>query len=287
MYQLRYMKIFVTIALLLTLGAIATVRAATLTLESATMGPAGQGAGLPLSSTNFVGWRFNLTTPLAVTQVGGHVGGVTGTLFAAIIPLTAIDALPTGAPFDATATYPHTTFIAPQSTADVRTPLAAVLQPGAYALVIGGSGQFDANGSGWIPNSQQPNIAPTTQTSYITWRQNLPGKFSWSAGTLNNVRLVVTGSPYAGPADFNKDGAIDGLDLAAWKASVNAPGVTPRADANADNVVDGADFLAWQRTHAPTPPAPATTAPEPATFPLLAAATLALSQRLRLRRVGR
>ena len=257
----------IVVTLLLTLLSATSTHAATLTLESATMGPPAQGAGLPLSANNFVGWRFNLATPLAVTQVGGHLGGIKDTLFAAIVPLTAIDALPAGAPFDAAATYPHTTFTAPTSTADIRTPLSTVLQPGNYALIIGGSGQFDATGSGWIPNSQQPNIAPTTQSSYISWRQTLPGKFNWSAGTLNNVRLVVTGNPYAGPADFNRDGAIDALDLAAWTASVASPSVTPKADANADGIVDGLDFLAWQRAQTPPPPTTASI-PEPATLPL-------------------
>ncbi|BBO33335.1 discoidin domain-containing protein [Lacipirellula parvula] len=44
-------------------------------------------------------------------------------------------------------------------------------------------------------------------------------------------------------ADFNGDGAVNGLDLAKWKQSFGGAG----ADANHDGVSDGADYLVWQR----------------------------------------
>lgn len=254
----------VGVAMLIVVAAVnATPRvwSAQITLESASMGPTGQGAGLPVSATNFVGWRFKITTSLAVSEVGGHLGGIDGNLFAAIVPLTAIDALPTGSPFDSAAMIPTVNFTAPPSTADIRVPLAVTLLPGSYALVVG-SGQFNATGSGWIPNSQQPNIAPTTQSSYISWKKNFSNQYAWTAGTLSNVRLVVIGKEVAGPADFNQDNRIDGGDLAAWKASFLAPTVTPKADADGDGDVDGADLLAWQRTSSPASGG-STSVPEP------------------------
>jgi hypothetical protein len=278
------LKQFVTIASLIAAPLLAApVGAATVTFASAAMGPTPQGSGLPLSSNVYIGWRFKTTTGLAVTQVGGHLGGISGNLFAAIVPLTAIDALPSGAPFDTGATIPHTAFTAPSTSADIRIPLSTQLAPGNFALVVG-SGQFDANGTGWAPISQQPNIDPTTPSTYIAWRQTLPGKFAWTTGSINNVRLVVIGSPVAGPSDFNQDGRIDGQDLAAWKLSFNSTAVTPKADANGDNHVDGLDFLAWQRAQSPTP-AFSASVPEPAGGLLTVAAGLLLLPGLQ-RRIG-
>ena len=50
-------------------------------------------------------------------------------------------------------------------------------------------------------------------------------------------------------ADFNRDGQVDGTDLAVWSANFDTTsdkGVD-HGDANFDGVTDGADFLAWQR----------------------------------------
>lgn len=45
-------------------------------------------------------------------------------------------------------------------------------------------------------------------------------------------------------ADFNKDGRVDGDDLAVWRQGF---GVDARGDADGDGDTDGADFLQWQR----------------------------------------
>jgi hypothetical protein len=45
-------------------------------------------------------------------------------------------------------------------------------------------------------------------------------------------------------ADFNRDHAVDSLDLLKWNANY---GPTAAADANGDSATDGMDFLAWQR----------------------------------------
>jgi hypothetical protein len=279
MAHFKVIRCLASIALLLFVVGQHRAPAAQIIYASAAMGPSPQGSGLPLSSTNFIGWRFKTTTPLSVTQVGGHLGALSGNLFAAIVPLTAIDALPTGAPFETGVEVPHATFTASLTTADVRVPLVTLLQPGSYALVMG-SGQFDAAGNGWMPNAQQANIDPTTQSTYIAWKQTLPGKYAWTAGAANNVRLVVIGTPTAGPSDFNQDTHIDGQDLAAWTSSFASPGATPMADANGDSRVDGADFLAWQRAQRPTPAA-TTVTPEPHAAVLLTVAALTLLRRVR------
>ncbi|WP_152097855.1 hypothetical protein [Lacipirellula parvula] len=45
-------------------------------------------------------------------------------------------------------------------------------------------------------------------------------------------------------ADFNRDGVVNGADLATWR---QAFGAGPGADANQDGRTDGADFVIWQR----------------------------------------
>jgi hypothetical protein len=266
--------------------ATASPHAAAAMMESATMGPTGQGAGTPISQSNFVGWRFQLNTALMVTEVGGHLGQIQDNLFAAIVKLTNVESLPPGAPFESASTVAHTLFTPPLGTAEVRVPFSAVLLPGSYALVFG-SGHFEAIGSGFIPNSQQTNIAPTQTRSFISWRQTLPGRFEWTAGLLNNLRFLVFTNELP-PTDFNRDGRVTGLDLPPWKNTfaVATPS-GPKGDADADGDVDGGDFLAWQRSLSQPPPAPTSIAsiPEPGgALAAISAFVALLSRRGRVRR---
>jgi hypothetical protein len=66
-------------------------------------------------------------------------------------------------------------------------------------------------------------------------------------------------------ADFNGDGTIDALDLAAWSQHVGASGAARSAgDADGDGDVDGADYLYWQSTQGQSVPSSmALTIPEP------------------------
>lgn len=259
------------------LAAQQTVRAASLTFASAEMGPSGQAIGPSVSANNYVGWRFRVNATTAVTEVGGHLGAINGNLFAAIISLTAIDALPQGAPFAEGTVKASTSFTPPTLSDDFRTPLSASLAPGTYALIFG-SGKFNASGVALAAINGQANIAPTTASSYVFWRQSVPGVFNWTVGTSNNLRFVVVGSEIAGPTDFNIDGKVDSNDLPVWKAGFGgtAPAGIANGDANADGQVDGVDFLAWQRsvpTSGTASPA-AGVVPEPAALVLAMLASL-------------
>jgi len=253
--------------------------AATLTLASAEMGATGQAIGPSVSATNYVGWRFKVNATTAVTEVGGHLGAITGKLFAAIISLTALDAMPQGAPFADGTVKASTSFTPPSPSAEFRTPLSTSLAPGAYALIFG-SGKFSASGTAMAAINGQANISPTTQSSYVFWRQTLPNVFNWTVGTSNNIRFVVVGSEIAGPTDFNLDGKVDANDIPVWKAGFGgtAPAGVANGDANADGKVDGADFLAWQRSL----PTTSTSAhavgvvPEPSTAMLILFAALSV-----------
>lgn len=266
----------------------AQAEGASITLASAEMGPAGQISGTPIGATKYVGWRFRVPKTMAVTEVGGHVGGINGELFAAIVSLTALDALPQGAPFTDATVKASTTFMPPLPTAEFRAPLAVTLTAGTYAIVIG-SGKFGATGNGVASSMQQPNILPTTQASYIFWEQSVPNVFHWTVGSANNLRFVVVGTEIASPADFNLDGVVNSLDLPVWKAGFGnpAPNGTANGDANGDGKVDGADFMIWQRAANATAAVPTANAiPEPAARTMALAALLSAGFVVRRRAIA-
>jgi hypothetical protein len=87
-------------------------------------------------------------------------------------------------------------------------------------------------------------------------------------------------------ADFNNDGKVNSLDLAAWKTAFGATNV---GDADNDNDSDGADFLVWQRQFGSGVVSVAATSavPEPATAALLFSAVAGATAIGRLRQPPR
>ena len=97
----RFTLIF---TLILLLGWITQTQALTI-LQTAMLGPTGQGGGVSLSTNQFLGARFSITTPMQVQTIGGHIGsriGSFGSLFGAIVSLSSPTALPSGIPFNLT-----------------------------------------------------------------------------------------------------------------------------------------------------------------------------------------
>jgi hypothetical protein len=96
----------------------------------------------------------------------------------------------------------------------------------------------------------------------------LPDDLLWfvNYGAMS-VELVSTFG-----ADFDEDGDVDDVDLAAWEGGFGSePAVHMDGDANADALANGFDFLAWQRQVGDGGAAvsAAATIPEPATVVLL------------------
>ena len=70
------------------------------------------------------------------------------------------------------------------------------------------------------------------------------------------------------PGDANRDGDVDGGDLAAWRANFGEAGDWSDGNFDASESVDGGDFLVWQRNLGGG--APAAVVPEPSATALIA-----------------
>src|SRR4028118_2278957 len=85
-------------AVFISLGIVNTAQAVTVTLESASLGSTGQSAGFSIIPSQFLGWKFQLTNTLQVTDIGGHLGSNSpnNEIFGAIVSLSGHNALPQG-----------------------------------------------------------------------------------------------------------------------------------------------------------------------------------------------
>ncbi len=163
--------------------------------ESGSLGPTGIPRGVVpganVSSTVFNGVRFQLTQPVATSQIGGHfVGspGTTDTFFGAIVALSNENDFPDSGNLSTDDVLGSTVISFPEPSAEVFGNLDLSLNPGWYALVFG-SGLFGASGDGAMPLNN-PDIGTP---SYIGFQ---PGA-GW--GNLinpifRNYRFVVQGS---------------------------------------------------------------------------------------------
>ncbi|WP_172992161.1 beta strand repeat-containing protein [Lacipirellula parvula] len=126
------------------------------------------------------------------------------------------------------------------------------------------------------------DFAPTAGQSFdlLNWA-TLSGQFAslqlpqlsglfWDRSQLYTTGVLLVVAQLE--ADFNSDGAVDGADLAAWKAGFGANSPSrAQGDANADGRVDGADFMLWQRQAGMRLSATAAASiPEPSTLTLIA-----------------
>jgi hypothetical protein len=281
MSQWKACWIMVTAALLFALPCCREAAGVVVIKESAQLGTTGRIGGTSITLSHFVGWRFQVTEPLIVQRVGGHLFSIPtepGDIFAAIVRLPTVDAIPQGAPFTTEEVVATTTFRPPFPSNEVLTPLSAVLTPGAYALMFG-TGLYGATGAGGIHNGpDQPNITPTTQSSYIFWGIAFPNQPPvWRTGLASNMRFVVE-SLLRVPGDYDLDGDVDGGDYNLWKTDYGST-TKLAADGNGNGSIDTADYVIWRNNLTANGGSAAlgiggVAAPEPATWGLVAAAAL-------------
>lgn len=132
--------------------------------------------------------------------------------------------------------------------------------------------------SGTVPGNGQVTLA-------VTGREDLNFEGDHQAEGAYQLALTLGGGG-GFAADFNNDGKVNSLDLAAWRTAF---GATPVGDADNDNDSDGADFLLWQRQFGSggASASAASAVPEPATAALLFSAGLAATAIGRLRQPPR
>jgi hypothetical protein len=164
--------------------------------ESGTLGPTGAtyadlGSAVPgtnVSTSVFVGVRFQLNQRALTSKIGGHfVASSSGTFFGAIVELDDGNDFPDSKDLMTSDVLGHSLLTFPNPSAEVFADLSLELAPGWYALVFG-SGLFEATASGGAVR----NGTDIGEPSYIV---ALPAGTGWHDLTfsLPNHRFIVQG----------------------------------------------------------------------------------------------
>ncbi|MFZ4575931.1 MAG: GC-type dockerin domain-anchored protein, partial [Phycisphaerales bacterium] len=104
---------------------------------------------------------------------------------------------------------------------------------------------------GELPESIFLAVGPfaTADGGALVWGSQVPTAISANgeidAGEYVPVRLCEIGGPLCCPADFNRDGAVDGDDVIGFFGAWD--NAAPGADANTDGAVDGDDVIEFFR----------------------------------------
>jgi hypothetical protein len=247
-------------------------------LESAVMGTPGRIGGTSITTSQFVGWRFETSQTLDVERIGGHLLSFpdeTGDIFAALVRLQSISSVPMGAPFTPEEVVATTTFRPPFPSAEVYTPLSATLTPGSYALVFG-TGLFGGTGAGALHNGDdQPDVPPTNLSSFIFWSIPFVGQPpEWRLNLASHMRFVIEAQVVI-PGDFNHDDVVNAADYVVWRKidSGNSQGYTDWRE----NFGDGLGASGGSQSASP----PEAGAPESSTLMMLIVAAVGVRLRLR------
>lgn len=201
-------------------------------LESAEMGVPGKVSGVSIApgGQSVVGWRFEVSAPFQVEQIGGHLfGSNQQPIYGAIIALDSITSLPQGLPFNLDEVVASTTFVPPSPSNEILLPLTATLAPGAYALVFG-TDFLGVTGEAAVPNfsSEQPDIPPTTIDSFIIYgipRPNAPQE--WRERLGSHMRMIVRGATVGLAADYNNNSTVDAADYTVWLDNLGTNNLLP------------------------------------------------------------
>ena len=140
-----------TLAVVLFLVAAAPAFTEQILFQSATLGQTGvvPSPETPAANINqfaFNGARFQLTTSVRTTSIGGHFVG-DGTLFGAVVELNDSDDFPDSEDLSTPDVLGATLLTFTDPSSEVSGDLSLTLLPGDYALVFGGA-LFGATGGG-------------------------------------------------------------------------------------------------------------------------------------------
>jgi len=123
-----------------------------------------------VASSQFMGARFAIASPMTLTSAGIELRNSNGSFFVAVVPLGTMTSVPMGTPsqgipFNNGEVIHHTVFSAETGSTPVfiSTPMSFNLSPGIYGIIFG-TGLFEAVGWG-----QTPGYAKTTGSSSFFW----------------------------------------------------------------------------------------------------------------------
>jgi hypothetical protein len=168
-----------------------------------------------VSDTRYFGVAFTLDKTTQIAGVGGQFGGYpSGTIFAAIVPLSSATSLPSFTPSEIEAnSLADVVFAAPSATTDLTEKLDITLSAGSYGLVFG-SGAFGADGWGGLGGDNNSIGSPNFFT-YLSY--DLDGN-SWETASMDGARITISGVPEASTWAMML-GGFAGLGLLGYRAS--------------------------------------------------------------------
>ena len=158
--------------------------------ESTQMGAPHYPAGFSISATQFLGARFQLTTPATIDGIGGHMFGSSngnGLIFGALVQLTSLDDVPNSSDLSSADVLTHMTFHPPSPSEDVIAPIGPIGVPAGFYAVVFGSGLFGATGSGGAPDDNVPNDATAP------YNLEYQSGFGWDRIGNRGVRFTAYG----------------------------------------------------------------------------------------------
>lgn len=184
-----------------------------ITLESATLGsldPSPEMGNIAIASFQFIGWRFQVSETLQVTDIGGRFdyGVEDAPIFGAIAPLDSPQGFPIGLPSELGLVSLASTLFSPINNDNnpkgvvFLTPLSVTLSPGYYGLIFGSNllGSPRSGSSALTISRDQKDLPGTSYFSGDDTSPDgitVPGTlFPWRvAGNTRDLYFVIKANP--------------------------------------------------------------------------------------------
>jgi len=190
--------------------AVAPLRA-DLIYQSATPGGGPGGTNYLVASSQFLGVRFNVLSPVVTTDIGGVFNGISpGGLFGAVVELSGPGGVPASTDLSSPDVLGAAVITPTGSVTGDKATLSLALKPGWYALVYG-SGKFGATGVNSAPNTNTDVNSP----SYFFYSS---GNSGWSEDSFSHTRFFLEGNAVPEPTSLilTSVGAIT-IALVSWR----------------------------------------------------------------------
>lgn len=150
------------------------------------------GGWILAGSDSYLAVRFTIAAPTELEYITTNLGGA-GQFFVGVVPLPDVEALPDLQPgYDPSELlfYSTNSFPAYESS-DVRTYAGIMLAPGAYAVIIGGLGDWGIGDFGWMPSAPDLSKSQIPLSAYLEYRGH--SNEGWVEFPESGIRVVLEG----------------------------------------------------------------------------------------------